>query len=99
MTSILVTLTWRFVEAPVAPSAIVTVPVAGVPLAEVELVKDANVPRPPTLAAAPTMATDKSSFCQSERCRVVRMLVMSRSFGVRPPGSRRQRYRPVVSPV
>ena len=52
----------RFVAAPVAPSAIVTVPDETVWLAEVELVKVANVPRPAMLAAAPSTATDASSL-------------------------------------
>src|SRR5438105_101559 len=52
----------RFVEAPVAPSAIVTVPVAIVWLCDVVLVKVAYVPRPAMLAAAPSSATVASSF-------------------------------------
>ena len=52
----------RFVEAPAAPSAIVTVPEDTVWLAEVELVKVAKVPRPAMLAAAPRTAIVSSSF-------------------------------------
>jgi hypothetical protein len=40
----------------------VTVPEETVWLAEVELVKVANVPRPAMLAAAPSTATDASNF-------------------------------------
>jgi hypothetical protein len=46
----------RFVEAPVAPSAIVTVPEEIVWLVEVVLVKVAKVARPAMLAAAPRTA-------------------------------------------
>src|SRR5438876_6884123 len=46
----------RFVEAPVAPSAIVTVPEDIEWLADVVLVKVANVARPAMLAAAPRTA-------------------------------------------
>ena len=51
--------------APVAPSAIVTVPDETVWLAEVELVKVAKVPRPAMLAAAPSTATDAAAACVS----------------------------------
>jgi hypothetical protein len=52
----------RFVDAPVAPSAIVTVPDATDWLADVELVKVAYVPRPAMAEAAPMAATESSSF-------------------------------------
>jgi hypothetical protein len=59
----------RFVEAPVAPSAIATVPEDTVWLAEVELVKVAKVPRPAMLAVAPRTAIVSSSFRPGERRR------------------------------
>ena len=52
----------RFVTAPVEPSAITTVPEATVWLADVELVKVANVPSPAMLAAAPRTATEARSL-------------------------------------
>jgi hypothetical protein len=72
-----------FVEAPVAPSAIVTVPDETVWLADVELVKVANVPRPAMLAAAPSTASDASSLRvgdQVERGRGVRFISGSPVF-------------------
>jgi hypothetical protein len=57
----------RFVDAPVAPSAIVTVPEEIVWLAEVELVNVAKVPMPATLAAAPRTAAVRRSFRPCER--------------------------------
>src|SRR6266516_5045975 len=57
----------RFVEAPAAPRAIVTVPEATVWLADVELVKVANVPRPAMLAVAPRIAIVRRSFRPRER--------------------------------
>src|SRR3954453_6200951 len=59
----------RFVEAPAAPSATVTVPDDTVCEAEVELVKVANVPSPAMLAAAPRMAAVARSFRPRERDR------------------------------
>src|SRR5207244_13596838 len=59
----------RFVEAPVAPRAIVTVPEATVWLAEVELVKVAKVPSPAMLAVAPRTAIVSSSFRPREQRR------------------------------
>jgi len=52
----------RLVAAPVAPSAMVTVPDETLWLALVELVKVANVPRPAMLAAAATIASETSSL-------------------------------------
>src|SRR5262245_15446561 len=52
----------RFVDAPVAPRAIVTVPELTVWLADVELVKVANVPSPAMLAVAPSTAAVASSL-------------------------------------
>ena len=72
----------RFVEAPVAPSAIVTVPEETVWLVEVELVKVAKVPRPAMLAAAPSTARDASSLRVGDQppLPVVRDRVSERKF-------------------
>jgi hypothetical protein len=52
----------RFVEAPVAPSAIDTVPLEIDWLAEVELVNVANVPNPAIAAATPRIANEAKAF-------------------------------------
>ena len=52
----------RFVDAPVAPKAIVTVPDVTDCDADVDEVNDANVPSDATAAAAPTTPRDATSF-------------------------------------
>ena len=52
----------RLVDAPVAPSAIETVPEEIVWLAEVELVNVANVPSPAIAAATPTTVKEPSNL-------------------------------------
>src|SRR4051794_31049793 len=60
-----VALTVRRLAVPTAPSAIDTVPDETVCVAVVELVKVAKVPRPATLAAAASTASETSSLTES----------------------------------
>ncbi len=76
----------RFVAAPVAPNAIVTVPEATVWLADVVLVNVAKVPKPAMLAAAPITARESRIFFESPRfwpC-----LISTCWFTLPPPCSR-----------